>query len=77
MKSFNALPVSDEDRAEYELELNEQAGRYMDAGLSEQEASARAFDDLGCLEFWRYVRQVNAWVDARRRPATIKRKKAA
>ncbi len=47
--------ISDESRAQYEYELTERAGLYMDAGLPEAEADARALDDLGCVELWDYL----------------------
>jgi hypothetical protein len=47
--------ISDESRAQYEYELTERAGAYMDAGMSEQEADRLALDDLGCLEFWDFL----------------------
>ena len=47
--------ISDESRAQYQYELTERAGAYMDAGMSEQEADRLALDDLGCLEFWDYL----------------------
>ncbi len=47
--------ISDESRAQYEYELTERAGNYMDAGMTEQEADRLAFDDLGCVEFWDYL----------------------
>lgn len=45
-----------EERAEYEYELTEAAGRYMDAGCSEAEADRLAFDDLGHVQFWLELR---------------------
>jgi len=47
--------ISDESRAQYEYELTERAGAYMDAGFSDVEADALALDDLGCVEFWDYL----------------------
>jgi hypothetical protein len=63
---FEAAPVSDDDRDEYDVEFMEAAGRLMDAGLTETEADALAARALGCVEFWQYARQVNAYCDARR-----------
>ncbi len=47
--------ISDESRAQYEYELTERAGHYMDAGTTEHVADHLAFDDLGCVEFWDYL----------------------
>ena len=60
--------ISDESRAQYEYELTERAGAYMDvlmdatAVYTEEEearitaeADRRALDDLGCVEFWDYL----------------------
>ncbi len=47
--------ISDESQAQYECELTERAGAYMDAGMTEQEADRLAFEDLGCVEFWDYL----------------------
>ena len=47
--------ISDESQAQYEYELTERAGNYMDAGMTEQEADRLAFEDLGCVEFWDYL----------------------
>ncbi len=47
--------ISDESRAQYEYELTERAGNYMDAGMTEQEADRLGFEDLGCVEFWDYL----------------------
>jgi uncharacterized Rmd1/YagE family protein len=48
-----AMPqISDERRAEYEVEFMEAAGRLMDAGLTEAEADKIVIADLGCVEYW-------------------------
>jgi hypothetical protein len=47
--------ISDESQAQYEYELTERAGHYMDAGMTEQDADRLALDDLGCVEFWDYL----------------------
>ncbi len=47
--------VSEASRAQYEYELTERAGSYMDAGLAQTEADARALEDFGCVEFWDYL----------------------
>jgi hypothetical protein len=47
--------ISDESRAQYEYELTERAGRYMDSGFSDVEADTLAIQDLGCLEFWDFL----------------------
>ena len=47
--------ISGESRAQYECELTERAGRYMDAGFSDVEADIEATADLGCVEFWDYL----------------------
>jgi hypothetical protein len=44
--------ISAERREEYEYELMERAGFYMDGGLSQAEADRLALDDLGCVEYW-------------------------
>jgi hypothetical protein len=63
-------PTPDE-RAEYEYELTERAGAYMDANMhaaayTEEEeariaaeADRLALDDLGCAEFWAYMQSTN------------------
>jgi hypothetical protein len=53
--------ISDESRAQYEYELTERAGAFMDAGLSEVEADARAVSDLGCIEFWDYLQSTGGY----------------
>ncbi|MDQ3255397.1 MAG: hypothetical protein M3R15_16105 [Acidobacteriota bacterium] len=52
---FPSLKATPDERAEYQYELTERAGRYMDAGMTEQEADRLAFDDLGCVEFWAHL----------------------
>ncbi len=47
--------ISDDSRAQYEYELTERAGAYMDAGFSDVEADALALEDVGCVEFWDYL----------------------
>ena len=50
-----AMPqISDERRAEYEVEFMEAAGRLMDAdeNLSAADADKIVIADLGCVEFW-------------------------
>jgi hypothetical protein len=51
--------VSDEARAEYEYELIELAGRYMegDEDMSTAQADRLALDDMGCVEFWDLARE--------------------
>lgn len=67
---FECPPISDEDREEYAVELMEAAGRLMDADerLFENpaEADRLAALDLGCVEFWQYAHEVNAYCDAKR-----------
>jgi hypothetical protein len=67
---FECPPISDDDREEYAVELMEAAGRLMDADerLFENpaEADRLAALDLGCVEFWQYAREVNAYCDAKR-----------
>ena len=63
---FEAAEITEEDREEYALELLEAAGRLMDAGMEEAEADRVATADLGCVEFWQYARQMNAWCDEKR-----------
>jgi hypothetical protein len=53
--------ISDESRAQYEYELTERAGSYMDAGMSEQEADIEATADLGCVEFWDYLQSTGGY----------------
>ncbi len=65
--------ISDESRAQYEYELTERAGRYMDANMhaaayTEEEeariaaeADRLAFDDLGCVEFWDYLQSTGGY----------------
>jgi hypothetical protein len=68
---FECPPISDDDREEYQVELMEAAGRLMDADerLFENpgEADRIAASDLGCVEFWQYAREVNAYCDAKRK----------
>ncbi len=52
---FPSHKATPDERAEYQYELTERAGRYMDAGMTEQEADRLALDDLGCVEFWDYL----------------------
>ncbi len=69
--------ISDESRALYKHELTERAGLYMDAGLPEAEADARAVADLGCVEFWNYLQSTggrcgpvdDAWAEEMERAA--------
>ncbi len=63
-KCFVPLPVSDADREEYDYLLQERAGIYDEQGLSESKAMEQALNDLGCIEFWQYVKQVNEWCEA-------------
>jgi hypothetical protein len=67
---FECPPISDDDREDYQVELMEAAGRLMDADerLFENPAEADriAVLDLGCVEFWQYAREVNAYCDAKR-----------
>ena len=73
-------PTPDE-RAEYEYELTERAGHYMDALMDATavyteedearitaEADRRALDDLGCVEFWAHLQSTNGLcsIDERR-----------
>ena len=68
---FECPPISDDDREDYGVELMEAAGRLMDADerLFENPAEADriAALDLGCVEFWQYAREVNAYCDTKRR----------
>ena len=67
---FECPPISDDDREDYQIELMEAAGRLMDADErlfnNPAEADALAARDLGCVEFWQYAREVNAYCDARK-----------
>ena len=67
---FECPPISDDDREDYQVELMEAAGRLMDADErlfnNPAEADALAARDLGCVEFWQYAREVNAYCDARK-----------
>lgn len=49
--------IPSEIREEYAHELLEVSGRYMDVGHTEQEADRLAIDDLGCVEFWGFMRE--------------------
>ncbi len=67
---FECPPIGDDDREDYQVELTEAAGRLMDADerLFENPAEADriAVLDLGCVEFWQYAREVNAYCDSKR-----------
>ncbi len=67
---FECPEISDEDREGYQVELMEAAGRLMDADErlfnNPAEADRLAALDLGCVEFWQYAREVNAYCDARK-----------
>ena len=52
--------VSAEAKEQYQFELLERAGSYMDAGVPEAQADAYALDDLGCVEYWDYIRRGGA-----------------
>ncbi len=68
---FECPPISDDDREDYQVELMEAAGRLMDSdewlSTHPAEADKLAAADLGCVEFWQYARQVNAYCDTKRR----------
>ncbi len=67
---FPSLKATPDERAEYEYELTERAGRYLEEMLDHeinfdaplaadiralQEADRLALDDLGCVEFWAHM----------------------
>lgn len=66
---FKAQSISDEDTEDYNFLLLETSGRYMDMGLNQEEADRLVFDDLGCIEFWQYVKQINGRLEDRREAA--------
>jgi len=66
-----------EDRAEYEDVFIERSGRYMDEGFDEAKADERALDDLGCLEFWHFVRVTDEWREKRKEARRIGSREAA
>lgn len=59
---FKPLPVSADDKEEYEYLLAERAAIYVEQGLSDSKADALALDDFGCVEFWQYVNQLDEWI---------------
>ncbi|MDQ3253567.1 MAG: hypothetical protein M3R15_06625 [Acidobacteriota bacterium] len=71
---FPSLKPTPDERAEYEYELTERAGRYLEYMLDHeidfqapqeadiralQEADRLALDDLGCVEFWAHLQSTN------------------
>jgi hypothetical protein len=43
-------------REEYDFEMRERAFRYMDAGISDERAFERAYEEMGCAEVWDLLR---------------------
>lgn len=62
---FEPVAPTAADRAEYDYDLTERAGLLLDSGLTQADADAAALAEVGRFELWLYVRQVNAWADAR------------
>ena len=71
---FPSLKPTPDERAEYEYELTERAGRYLEELLDHEidfqapqeadiraleEADRLALDDLGCVEFWAHMQSTD------------------
>ncbi len=56
-RSGVVAPVASADvREEYDFEMRERAFRYMDAGISDERAFERAYEEMGCAEVWDLLR---------------------
>ncbi len=56
-RSGVVAPVASVDvREEYDFEMRERAFRYMDAGISDERAFERAYEEMGCAEVWDLLR---------------------
>jgi hypothetical protein len=56
-RSGVVAPVASVDvREEYDFEMRERAFKYMDAGISDERAFERAYEEMGCAEVWDLLR---------------------